>query len=270
MLFNINTPETKLLKIGNEFIERVWENGKEKSFKLVGLHLDEKLKWSHHINYILKKVNSSNYALTKATKILNTKNKKLIYSGLVHSHLVYGLPLWGHATQGRLQSLLVRQKQSIRKIYNLKYRDHTMQYFVKGNILQLPELIIHQTLCYIHTGLTGPPNIQQLWTIYTNQREESRTSDMHLTYNSTNKNWLHCLAPISQVKIWNQAMREGLDWRVTPITFKAHSKYKQHQKYINILESNGIFINTTQNNNSNSTRPKDSVNYIALAIYKDD
>ena len=39
-------------------------------------------------------------------------------SGLVHSHLVYGLPIWGHATPGRLKPLLTRQKQSIRKIYN--------------------------------------------------------------------------------------------------------------------------------------------------------
>ena len=101
MLFNSHTAETNLVKIGQEFIERVWENGKEKAFKLVGIQLDEKLKWTHHIGYILKKINSSNYALTKASKTLNTKNKKLVYSGLVHSHLVYGLPIWGHATPGR-------------------------------------------------------------------------------------------------------------------------------------------------------------------------
>ena len=110
MIFNAHTAETRMLKIGNEFIERVWEQGREKSFKLVGIQLDEKLKWSHHISYILKKVNSSNYALTRSSKSLNTKNKKLIYSGLVHSHLVYGLPIWGHATPGRLKPLLTRQK----------------------------------------------------------------------------------------------------------------------------------------------------------------
>ena len=95
MIFNAHTAETKMLKIGNEFIERVWEQGREKSFKLVGIQLDEKLKWSHHISYILKKVNSSNYVLTRSSKTLNTKNKRLIYSGLVHSHLVYGLLIWG-------------------------------------------------------------------------------------------------------------------------------------------------------------------------------
>ena len=52
MLFNTHTAETDLVRIGQEFIERVWENGKEKAFKLVGLQLDEKLKWTHHISYI--------------------------------------------------------------------------------------------------------------------------------------------------------------------------------------------------------------------------
>ena len=35
---------------------------------------------------------------------------------------MYGLPIWGFATQGRLNVLLVKQKKAIRKIYNLQYR----------------------------------------------------------------------------------------------------------------------------------------------------
>ena len=50
MIFNSKMEETKLVKLGNEFIERVWTKGKEKSFKLVGTRVDEKLKWDKHIN----------------------------------------------------------------------------------------------------------------------------------------------------------------------------------------------------------------------------
>ena len=102
MIFNSKTEETKLVKIRDEFIERVWEKGNEKCFKLVGINIDEKLKWTHHIAGVAKKMNSANYALTKASKELNVKNKKLIYSGLIHSHIVYGLPIWGFATKGRI------------------------------------------------------------------------------------------------------------------------------------------------------------------------
>ena len=41
----------------------------------------------------------------------------------MHSHLVYGLPMWGFAKKGRLNVLLIKQKKAIRKIFNLKYRD---------------------------------------------------------------------------------------------------------------------------------------------------
>ena len=44
MVFNCKTDETQLVKIGEQYIQRVWEKGKEKSFKLVGIQIDEQLK----------------------------------------------------------------------------------------------------------------------------------------------------------------------------------------------------------------------------------
>ena len=107
MIFNCNTDETNLVCINDTFIERVWEKGKEKSFKLVGIHVDENLKWTHHINHVAKKMNSANYALAKSSKELDVRNKKILYSGIIHSHLIYGLPIWGFTTKGRLNQLLV-------------------------------------------------------------------------------------------------------------------------------------------------------------------
>ena len=146
-------------------MERVWEKGEEKSFKLVGIEIDEDLSWKHHIAKIGKKVNSAIYGLRKTYKHLGTKNKKLLYSGLIHSHLVYGLLIWGFAKAGKLQTLVVKQKKAIQKVFNLKFRDHTHNSFTKGAILKLPDLIKHTTLCYLHSGLaeTSPNHVKQLW-----------------------------------------------------------------------------------------------------------
>ena len=54
MIFNSKSEETKLVKIGDEYIDRVWSKGKEQSFKLVGIQVDEKLKWDKH--YIARKM----------------------------------------------------------------------------------------------------------------------------------------------------------------------------------------------------------------------
>ena len=120
MIFNSKTECDDLVKIDNKPIERVWSKGREKSFKLVEIHLDEKLNWNEHINAISKKITMATYGLHKAGKYLDCKRRKLLYSSLIHSHLTYGLPNWGNATQGRLNQLLVKQKKAIRQIFRLK------------------------------------------------------------------------------------------------------------------------------------------------------
>ena len=57
----LKTEETELISIDNTIIERVWEKGKETSFKLVGIHIDEILKWDQHINKTSSKIATAIY-----------------------------------------------------------------------------------------------------------------------------------------------------------------------------------------------------------------
>ena len=59
IIFNAKTEQTDLIHMDNEKIERVWNQGKEKSFKFVGIHIDKKLKWDHHINKTSTKIASA-------------------------------------------------------------------------------------------------------------------------------------------------------------------------------------------------------------------
>ena len=146
--------------------------------------IDEKLNWEDHINYIEKKISYANYSLNKARNRLTTNTKKLLYSGLIHSHLVYGAPIWGFATQNRLDKLLKQQKKAIRKIYNLHYRDHTNDYYIESRILKLPDLLKHTTMCYMQSGLheDSPWHIYELWKIKPTRREDLRYTGLKITY----------------------------------------------------------------------------------------
>jgi len=224
MIFNgKGTAETKLVKIDDEYIERVWTYGKEKSFKLVGIQVDEKLKWNEHITYIAKKIGYANYSLTKAQKKLSVKSKKLLYSGLIHSHLVYGSPVWGFAAKCRLDKLIKQQKKAIRKIYNLRYKDHTHEFFSKAKILKLQDLLEHTTLCYMQSGLheTSPNHVKRLWQIKSQPREALRDQGVKIHYKLTKKEWINQLAPIAQAKLWNNCK---LDKSCKPNAFKNKSK----------------------------------------------
>ena len=61
-------------------ILRVWNKGKEKSFKLVGIHVDEKWKWDKHINNVAQKMDYALYGLSKVSKQLLFSNRKLLFS----------------------------------------------------------------------------------------------------------------------------------------------------------------------------------------------
>ena len=71
MIFNSNMEETNLVKLGKTIIERFWNKGREKSFKLVGIHVDEKLKGDNHINNIARKMDYALYGLSRESKHLS-------------------------------------------------------------------------------------------------------------------------------------------------------------------------------------------------------
>ena len=81
MIFNARTEKEDLITIDNTIIET--------SFKLVGIHIDEKLKWEQDISKTNNKIASAMYGLTKCAKELSSENKKLLYSGLIHSHITF-------------------------------------------------------------------------------------------------------------------------------------------------------------------------------------
>ena len=91
--------------------------------------------------------------------------------------------------------MLAKQKMAIRKIHNLRYRDHTLPYFVRSSILQLPELVEHTTLCYVQSGIhqESPYNIKALWNIREQTRTDLRDRGIMLAYPVSQKEYVNTL-----------------------------------------------------------------------------
>ena len=60
--------------LNEQDVDRIGHNETEKSFKFLGIHIDETLSWSYHIEKILK---SSNYISNKFTPTIYPKNALL-------------------------------------------------------------------------------------------------------------------------------------------------------------------------------------------------
>ena len=101
---NMNVDFSNLsLKIGDQNIERIGEDCVTKSFKFVGLHLDEYLSWNHQINHVYSKLSSGNYAIAQSKNFLPLKIRKTLYNSLFRSHLDYGLLGWGNVASSKLK-----------------------------------------------------------------------------------------------------------------------------------------------------------------------
>ena len=63
------------------------------STKFLGLHTDSTLSWHYHMNHLINRLNKC--LLMMSRNLLNTQCLKNVYFSHIHSHLNYGLTVWG-------------------------------------------------------------------------------------------------------------------------------------------------------------------------------
>ena len=119
-----NVDQDFLIKIGDQEVERIGNDCNIKSFKFVGVYLDEYITWDKHVNHVINKVSSANFALNQLKKILPLNIRKTIYNSLVKPHIEYSIITWGNANCEGMKRLKTKQKQAIRNVANASYNAH--------------------------------------------------------------------------------------------------------------------------------------------------
>ena len=103
ILFNKGKDMNFDIEIDNIYMNTV------KSCKFLGIWLDNKLKWDHHISKLILKIKWNMHLLRSGKNMLNVHAKLIIYYAHIQSHISYGLSSWGNMISntviGKLQSL---------------------------------------------------------------------------------------------------------------------------------------------------------------------
>jgi len=131
----INPRDCEIVYNSNEFggpvdqnliwpIERVHNEGTEKSFKLLGVYFDEYLSFDAHISHLCAKVSKSLYCINKIKNFIDAHSLKKLYFAMIHSSILYCINVYASANKTTLNPLVLKQKQAIRIISNSGYRDH--------------------------------------------------------------------------------------------------------------------------------------------------
>jgi hypothetical protein len=146
-------------------IERVYNDGNEKSFKLLGVYFDEYLSFEPHIKHLCAKVSKSLYCINKIKNFIDAPSLKKLYFAMIHSSLIYCINVYGSANKTTLNPLILKQKQAIRTISNAGYRDHTGPLFSELKILPIDQLIYYSKLKFMHSYVFNklPFSFNETW-----------------------------------------------------------------------------------------------------------
>ena len=142
------------LEINGVQIKRV------KTFKFLGLTLNETLTWNDHIQLTSVKISRAIGVMGRLRSFLPRSILLTIYHSLIACHFNYNLLVWGHDV-GQVFNL---QKKAIRIINGSHYLTHTTPIFKALKILKLSDLFDLQLLKFYYRFKNNllPKNLQDL------------------------------------------------------------------------------------------------------------
>ena len=80
--------------------------------KVLGVHIDNNLTWSVHIDSIAKKISSNLRLLSKLKEYLSTEHRVQFYKTYIQPHIDYCSSIWGGTSQHNLNRIYMLQKKS--------------------------------------------------------------------------------------------------------------------------------------------------------------
>ena len=108
--------------------------------KYLGLLLDSRLTWKPHIDELAKKLSRAIGLLYKIRNFSSKTILRSLYFGIFHSHLTYGLPVWGYgASEQLMEKIQILQKKALRVITSSAYHAHSRPIMKDTKILSLTD-----------------------------------------------------------------------------------------------------------------------------------
>ncbi len=99
-----------MIEIGHEEIERV------KSFKYLGVYLDEVMTYKEHVSKVVKKISSRIGVLSEVVRYVTLDYRKLLFNTIVLPHFDYCSQVWSNSTKSVLDPIIKLQKRDSRML----------------------------------------------------------------------------------------------------------------------------------------------------------
>jgi hypothetical protein len=179
---NKNTANIQTLVWDGNVIERVTVT------KYLGLHIDEKLTWSYHIDYLRKKLSKLGYVFKVLAKYINHNQARQLYYAYVYPHIYYGIEVFGTCSKTLMQTLQVSQNNLFRILLHKNRRDSATDMHKKLDVLKIIDVFQSAILIFVckQRCNTLPQVFSEYYHVVSRRiTRSSKNNDLHVEYSRT-------------------------------------------------------------------------------------
>ena len=189
--------------------------------KFLGVILDDKMLWEHHINYIKTKVAKEIGIISKARKYLSKSCMITLYYSFLYPYLSYCVEVWGNATKSRLNCLTVLQKRAVRLITSSGYRDHTLPLFTQLGLLNIENIYRFSLGSFMYKFYHGklPALFENMFTLIRTVHSRATRQQNHLYVPFARSRFPRQSVRFKGVSVWNSVLKH-IDIYCSVHTFK--------------------------------------------------
>ena len=212
------------IQIGNDKIDRA------RCVKYIGLYMDEKLNWEHHVTETIKTMTKYFGIFNKIKHSISAKFARQIYFSFVYSHIKYAIEVYGACSENLMNKLQIIQNKLVKLLLKLDWRTSTKYLHKHLNILKVCDIYKVSLLEFVHACKyrETPPTF---YTYFSTAQTSYRTRQQgHLRVVNTNKSIGDTRVQCHAARLWNAIDNETQNIE-TKETFKKNVSKMIIQSY---------------------------------------
>ena len=225
----VNTDNIPDIVIDHRIIQRV------DFCKYLGITLDCRLSFVHHINAIVSRVNQYCGIFYKLRNLLPVFCLRQLYFTLVYPHLLYGLEIYGNTSASILDPLLKVNNRILRILQNQSIRTPLSHLYSNFNILPITALRDLKIAClmhkYVHHPLTLPKVFHNYFTF---------NRDVHSHYTRTCSS-LHFRSTYKSIGTRSLKYFGSSIWNNLPVSLRSISDYNLFKRRIDLIFKSKVY-----------------------------